>query len=52
VYVYQFVAEQCGTPAGAVFSISDAKVPPSMLAAMMMKHTLFSELGYLMANAR
>jgi hypothetical protein len=52
VYVYQFVAEQCGVPASKLFNFSDAKVPPSLLASSFVSHPLFSEVGYLMPDQR
>jgi hypothetical protein len=52
VYVYQFVAEQNGIPAGRIFNVADAKVPPSLLAADLANHSSFAEVGYLMAGAR
>jgi hypothetical protein len=51
-YVYQFVAEQNGKPATAVFNLSDAKVSPSTLAALLGNHGLFREAGYLMPRER
>jgi hypothetical protein len=52
VYVYQFVAEQCGVAAGTLFNFADAKVPPSTLAASLQGHPAFAEAGYLLANER
>ena len=52
VYVYQYVAEQNGMAAGRLFNFSDAKVPPSTLAASLSSHPLFQETGYLMPNER
>lgn len=52
VYVYQFVAEQCGTPAANVFRSSDAKASPSALAAQLNGHRLFAEVGYLLPGER
>jgi hypothetical protein len=52
VYVYQFVAEQCGKPATSVFAYSDAKATPSVLAATLVKHPSFSEVGCLFPNER
>lgn len=52
VFVYQFVAEQCGFPAASLFSANDAKVEPSELAAKLRNHRLFGEAGYLMPNER
>ncbi len=52
VYVYQFVAEQCGIAASHLFNFSDAKVPPALLASSLASHPLFDEAGYLMPNER
>lgn len=52
VYVYQFVAEQCGIPAATVFNLQDAKVSPSRLASYLQSHPLFQEAGYLMPKER
>jgi hypothetical protein len=52
VYVYQFVAEQCGVSATSLFQVSDAKVHPSGLAAKLKRHSMFSEVGWLMPNQR
>lgn len=52
VYVYQFVAEQCGMPASTVFNLQDAKVSPSRLASYLQGHALFKEAGYMMPRER
>jgi hypothetical protein len=52
VYVYQFVAEQCGVAAQTVFKMSDAKANPSVLAASLAGRALFKEQGYLMPRER
>jgi hypothetical protein len=52
VYVYQFVAEQNGVTAGNIFNVADAKVPPSLLAAELSRHSSFVEVGYLMPGSR
>jgi len=52
VYVYQFVAEQCGVAAASLFQVSDAKVHPSALAAKLKRHPLFREAGWLMPSQR
>lgn len=52
VYVYQFVAEQCGVAAAAVFNMSDAKVEPSVLAGALVRSPQFQEIGYLLPNER
>ena len=52
VYVYQFVAEQCGMPAATVFNLQDAKVSPSRLASYLQGHAMFKEAGYMMPKER
>lgn len=52
VYVYQFVAEQCGIAATTIFGFSDAKVSPSLLASKLQGHRFFTEAGYLMPKER
>ncbi|HEU4617160.1 MAG TPA: hypothetical protein VFV10_03930 [Gammaproteobacteria bacterium] len=52
VMVYQFVAEQNGIPARAVFPFSDPKVSPSELASHLARSGNFGELGYLMPRER
>ncbi len=53
VYVYQFVAEHLGIPAGQAFNVNDAKVSTSELPALLgAKPALFSEIGWLLANQR
>jgi hypothetical protein len=52
VFVYQFVAEQSGIPAAALFNVNDAKVAPSELAAKLQHHRYFKEVGYMMPNQR
>lgn len=52
VYVYQFVAEQCGIPAATVFNLQDAKVPPSRLASYLQGHAMFKEAGYMLPKER
>ena len=52
VYVYQFVAEQSGSPAASYFPFSDAKAPPTTLAASLLRNPRFSEVGYLLPNQR
>ncbi len=52
VFVYQFVAEQCGLPAATMFSSHDAKVEPSELAASLQRSSQFAETGYLMPEQR
>jgi hypothetical protein len=52
VYVYQFVAEQCGLPAATLFNLQDAKVSPSRLASYLQGHAMFKEAGYMMPKER
>jgi len=52
VFVYQFVAEQNGLSAATVFDYSDAKSPPSKVAASLVANALFVEAGYLVPNER
>jgi hypothetical protein len=52
VYVYQFVAEQCGIPAATLFNLQDAKVSPSKLASYLQGHPMFKEAGYMMPKER
>jgi hypothetical protein len=52
VYVYQFVAEQCGVPATAVFPLADAKAHPSALATHLAANPFFHEQGWLFPNER
>jgi hypothetical protein len=52
VYVCQFVAEQNGIAAAALFDVSDAKVSPSALASKLARSPHFAEAGYLLPNAR
>jgi hypothetical protein len=52
VYVYQFVAEQCGLPASSIFRISDAKASPSTLATRLAGSPMFTEVGWLAPNQR
>ena len=52
VFVYQFVAEQCGMAAASMFNFADAKVPPSTLAATLERHPAFAEAGYVLAAER
>ena len=45
--------KQFGYLAGKnLFNLSDAKVPPATLAALLARHPLFQEVGYLMPNQR
>jgi hypothetical protein len=52
IYVYQFVGEQNGIPASSLFSQSDAKVSPSVLASSLVGHSAFQEVGYLLPGER
>jgi len=51
-FVYQFVAEQNGVSGKNLFNLSDAKVSPATLAALLARHPFFDEVGYLMPNER
>ncbi|MGH9859635.1 MAG: hypothetical protein ACRD5F_06390 [Candidatus Acidiferrales bacterium] len=52
VYVYQFVAEQCGLPGASLFNMADAKVAPSRLYTHLKGHAMFREAGYLLPKER
>jgi len=52
VYVYQFVAEQNGMRGAQWFNLNDAKVSPSVLASKLQGSPFFTEVGYMMPNAR
>jgi hypothetical protein len=52
VMVYQFVAEQNGTPAKSIFPFADPKVSPSELAKHLNGSASFDEIGYLMPQER
>ena len=52
VYVYQFVAEQNGMPAGSLLALSDPKVPPARLTTFLQTSPNFKLVGELPANAR
>jgi hypothetical protein len=52
VFVFQFVAEQNNLAAGSLFSFADKAAPPSILAATLKRHSMFQEVGYLLANQR
>lgn len=52
VYVYQFVAEQCGRNAATMFAYSDAKATPSVLATSLVKRQNFAEVGCIFPNER
>jgi hypothetical protein len=52
VYVYQWAAVQSGLSPQSVFSLSDAKASPSMLASKLVGNSAFSEAGYMMPNER
>ncbi len=51
VYVYQWAASQSRVSLN-VFSISDAKVPPCVLASRLAGSRTFSEAGYMMPGQR
>ena len=52
VYVYQFVAEQNGKNGNSVFSMSDAKANPSILATSLVSRPMFKEVGAMFPNER
>lgn len=52
VYVYQFVAAQCGLAASRFFPVSDAKVSPAALANMLSGHAGFLQAGHLPSTSR
>jgi hypothetical protein len=52
VYVYQWAAEQSGMPPQAIFSVSDAKATPSVLASRLVGNAQFAEAGYMLPNER
>ncbi len=52
VYVYQFVAEQCGVPAMTMFNESAAKVAPTKLASLLVSNPQFTEIGWLLPGKR
>ena len=52
VYVYQWAAQQSGISPEAVFSLSDAKATPSLLASKLIGNSYFSEEGYMLPNER
>jgi hypothetical protein len=52
VYVFQFVAEQSGKAPSSIFSFSDAKATPSVLAATLVRSPSFTEVGCLFPGER
>ena len=52
VYVYQYVARQCGLIPEQAFTGSDAKFHPSILAAKLVENQFFREIGYMIPNER
>jgi hypothetical protein len=52
VYVYQFVAEQSGMAAAALFNVADPKVSPALLATLLQSSGGFKPVGELPSNAR
>lgn len=52
VYVYQWAAAQSGLSPHAVFSLSDAKASPSMLASKLVGNRYFLEAGYMLPGER
>jgi hypothetical protein len=52
VYVYHWAASQSGIQPQSVFSLSDAKATPSLLASRLVGSALFTEVGYMLPNER
>ena len=52
VYVYHWAASQSGIQPHSVFSVSDAKASPSVLASKLVFNPLFTEVGYMLPNER
>jgi hypothetical protein len=52
VYVYQWATEQSGLASETVFSLSDAKATPSLLASKLVDNPLFTEAGYMLPHER
>lgn len=52
VYVYQWAAAQSGIAPQVLFSVSDTKATPSVLASKLVGNPHFSELGYMLPNER
>lgn len=52
VYAYHWAADQSGIPPHSVFSLSDAKASPSVLASKLVGNPQFSEAGYMLPNER
>ena len=52
VYVYQWAAEQSGMSPQAIFSVSDAKASPSVLASKLVGNPHFAEAGYMLPGER
>jgi hypothetical protein len=52
VYVYHWAADQSGIPSQSVFSVSDAKASPSVLASKLVGNPYFGEAGYMLPNER
>ncbi len=52
VYVYQWAADQSGLPPEVVFSVSDAKASPSVLASKLVGNPHFAEAGYMLPGER
>ena len=52
VYVYQWAAEQSGMSPQAIFSVSDAKASPSVLASKLVGKPHFAQAGYMLPGER
>ena len=52
VYIYQFVAQQSGVAAAALFNMSDAMASPAVLATALHGSATFEEAGYMISNER
>jgi hypothetical protein len=52
VYVYQWAGEQSSMSPQAIFSVSDAKATPSVLASKLVGNAHFTEAGYMLPNER
>jgi hypothetical protein len=52
VYVYHWAAAQSSISPQSVFSVSDAKASPSVLASKLVGNPYFTEAGYMLPNER
>lgn len=52
VYVYHWAAEQSGVSAQRIFSLSDAKASPSLLASKLVGNSYFAEAGCMVPHER